>query len=78
MGTERETVIVTGSSGLIGSAAVRRLAERFRVVGFDRDGPRTRRPRPSASTSISAPTRASGPPSTGPAARPPEEGTYAG
>ena len=39
MGTERETVIVTGSSGLIGSAAVRRLAGRFRVVGFDRAGP---------------------------------------
>ena len=38
MGTERETVVVTGSSGLIGSAAVRRLAERFRVVGFDRGG----------------------------------------
>ena len=39
MGTNRETVIVTGSSGLIGSAVVRRLAQRFRVVGFDRAGP---------------------------------------
>ena len=29
MGTDRETVIVTGSSGLIGSAVVNRLAARF-------------------------------------------------
>jgi len=35
----RETVIVTGSSGLIGYAAANRFAERFRVVGFDRDEP---------------------------------------
>jgi nucleoside-diphosphate-sugar epimerase/uncharacterized membrane protein len=33
------TVIVTGSSGFIGSALVKRLARRFRVVGFDRDMP---------------------------------------
>lgn len=33
----RGTVIVTGSSGFIGSALVKRLARRFRVVGFDRD-----------------------------------------
>lgn len=33
------TVIVTGSSGYIGSALVSRLARRFRVVGFDRDMP---------------------------------------
>ena len=39
METERATVIVTGSSGLIGSAVVRRLADRFRMVGFDRSGP---------------------------------------
>ena len=31
-------VVVTGSSGLIGRAVVRRLAPRFRVVGFDREG----------------------------------------
>jgi nucleoside-diphosphate-sugar epimerase/uncharacterized membrane protein len=30
--------VVTGSSGLIGAASVRRLAHRFRVVGFDREG----------------------------------------
>lgn len=35
----REVVLITGSSGLIGSAAVNRLAEQFTVVGFDRDGP---------------------------------------
>lgn len=33
-----ETVLVTGSSGLIGRAAVVRLAEKFQVAGFDRDG----------------------------------------
>lgn len=32
-------VIVTGSSGFIGSALVKRLAERYRVVGFDREVP---------------------------------------
>ncbi len=36
---QREVVIVTGSSGLIGSATVKRLAEQFTVVGFDRRGP---------------------------------------
>lgn len=30
-----EVMIITGSSGLIGSALVRRLAGRFRVIGFD-------------------------------------------
>lgn len=30
---------MTGSSGLIGAAVVRRLAEQFRIVGFDRAGP---------------------------------------
>jgi nucleoside-diphosphate-sugar epimerase len=34
-----EVVIVTGSSGFIGSAVVRRLAGQFRIVGFDREGP---------------------------------------
>jgi nucleoside-diphosphate-sugar epimerase len=34
-----ETIIVTGSSGLIGSALVNRLAERYRVVGFDLERP---------------------------------------
>ena len=32
-------MIVTGSSGFIGSAVVKRLAERYRVIGFDRDVP---------------------------------------
>lgn len=33
-----EVIIVTGSSGLIGSAAIRRLADGYRMVGFDRAG----------------------------------------
>jgi nucleoside-diphosphate-sugar epimerase len=36
---DRPVVIVTGSSGLIGSAVVRALAGRYTVVGFDREGP---------------------------------------
>lgn len=34
----REIVLVTGSSGLIGSAVVRRLAGDFTVIGFDKEG----------------------------------------
>lgn len=34
----RQVVIVTGSSGLIGTAAIDALRMRFQVVGFDRDG----------------------------------------
>jgi len=41
----KETVLVTGSSGLIGSAVVQRLAGAYEVVGFDREGP----PHPPAS-----------------------------
>jgi nucleoside-diphosphate-sugar epimerase len=33
-----EVVIVTGSSGFIGRAVVRRLVPNFRIVGFDRAG----------------------------------------
>lgn len=32
-----EVVVITGSSGFIGAAAVDRLAERYTVVGFDRE-----------------------------------------
>lgn len=35
----KETVLVTGSSGLIGTAVCNRLGEHFNVVGFDRAGP---------------------------------------
>ena len=34
-----DTVIITGSSGLIGSALVSRLADRYRIVGFDLERP---------------------------------------
>jgi nucleoside-diphosphate-sugar epimerase/uncharacterized membrane protein len=36
-----ETVIITGSSGFIGSALVNKLAGRFRLVGFDKISNRT-------------------------------------
>lgn len=34
-----ETVLVTGSSGLLGSALIKRLGHEFNMVGFDRAGP---------------------------------------
>ncbi len=37
--SNREVVIVTGSSGLIGFPLTERLAKEFRVIGFDRQGP---------------------------------------
>ncbi len=39
MDPARDVVIVTGSSGLIGSATAAVLSEHFAVVGFDRGGP---------------------------------------
>jgi len=39
MNSQQEVILVTGSSGLIGSAVVQRFAESFNVVGFDREGP---------------------------------------
>jgi nucleoside-diphosphate-sugar epimerase len=39
MSSTKETVLVTGSSGFIGRAFIERAAERFRLVGFDRDSP---------------------------------------
>jgi nucleoside-diphosphate-sugar epimerase len=38
MDRRRNVVLVTGSGGLIGRAAVRRLGESYTVVGFDRPG----------------------------------------
>jgi nucleoside-diphosphate-sugar epimerase len=37
--SDQHTIIVTGSSGLIGSAVIERLSSRFKVVGFDKVGP---------------------------------------
>src|SRR6266851_3867772 len=39
MKAHKDTVIVTGGSGLIGSAVTNRFAEQYRVVGFDAEGP---------------------------------------
>jgi nucleoside-diphosphate-sugar epimerase len=38
MAEQRETVVITGSSGLIGAATARRLDRVYDVVGFDRPG----------------------------------------
>jgi nucleoside-diphosphate-sugar epimerase len=35
----KQLILVTGSSGFIGSAVIRRLGERFALVGLDREGP---------------------------------------
>ena len=35
----KDTILVTGSSGLIGYPLTKRLAEGFRIIGFDRQGP---------------------------------------
>jgi nucleoside-diphosphate-sugar epimerase len=35
----KEVVLITGSSGLLGSAIVKRLAGKYKLVGLDRDGP---------------------------------------
>ena len=36
---DRDLIVVTGSSGRIGYALVKRLAENYRVVGLDKVGP---------------------------------------
>lgn len=38
MNNKTEVVIVTGSSGMIGSVLIHKLAEKYRVVGYDKDG----------------------------------------
>ena len=35
----RGVILITGSSGLIGSATCDRFGDTFRVIGFDREGP---------------------------------------
>lgn len=39
MDPQKEVIVVTGSSGLIGAAVTRRFAGRFHVVAFDNPGP---------------------------------------
>jgi len=34
----KELIIVSGSSGMIGSALIHKLAKKYHVVGFDQDG----------------------------------------
>jgi len=36
---KKDVVLVTGSSGLIGTQIIKRLAGNYRVIGFDKDGP---------------------------------------
>ncbi|MEP2774074.1 MAG: NAD(P)-dependent oxidoreductase [Fulvivirga sp.] len=38
MKDKTDVVIVTGSSGMIGSSVIHKLAEKYHVVGFDKDG----------------------------------------
>ncbi len=38
MKDKTDVVIVTGSSGMIGSALIHKLAEKYHVIGFDHDG----------------------------------------
>ncbi|MER8869682.1 hypothetical protein NKI04_07010 [Mesorhizobium sp. M0814] len=46
MAKRKDTVIVTGSTGFIGSALVNSFADRFALVGLDRAA--TRQPPPAA------------------------------
>ncbi len=39
MNKEKETILITGTSGRIGYPLAKRLAESFNVVGFDRKAP---------------------------------------
>ena len=38
-GKQKEIILVTGSSGLIGSALIQKLASHYQLIGFDREGP---------------------------------------
>jgi UDP-glucose 4-epimerase len=37
-GSQKDVIVVTGSSGLIGSRIIKRLVKNFRVVGLDKEG----------------------------------------
>lgn len=39
MSARAGVVVITGSSGRIGTALIHRLAERFTLIGFDDPGP---------------------------------------
>jgi nucleoside-diphosphate-sugar epimerase len=36
--TKKEIVVISGSSGLIGSALIRKLAGKYQLIGLDREG----------------------------------------
>lgn len=38
-GDKQEVVLVTGSSGLLGTRIIKRLAAKYKMIGLDRDGP---------------------------------------
>ncbi|MFA6238077.1 MAG: NAD-dependent epimerase/dehydratase family protein [Bacteriovorax sp.] len=39
--TKKETIIITGSNGFIGNAITKNLCQKFNVIGFDREFPKT-------------------------------------
>jgi nucleoside-diphosphate-sugar epimerase len=50
---QQQVVVITGSTGYIGSALIKELAGRFALAGFDRIASRSPPRQPSASASIS-------------------------
>lgn len=48
--TEKPVVLITGASGFIGSAVIKRLSDNYTLVGLDCAGPRLHWPTLSTST----------------------------